>query len=200
MNNPHEQQAAAMARAGELPDGEQLRSGNRCGTCKCADWCGAYGCWTLRECINSGQVSAAQVVAHAEAGELRLQGSPFESKMAMALHASFFDGWGACRDAEFVGDEAANDAFNQSATLGLCLSIDQNPVVNHAAALAAERAEVVRLREALLAWKSEAEHQYGLLRLQRYPSEKDYPVEGALDAYARGKYPALAALNQKATS
>ena len=47
MNNPHKSQAAAMARAGELPDGEQLR-----------------------ECINSGQVSAAQVVAHAEAGEI----------------------------------------------------------------------------------------------------------------------------------
>lgn len=47
MNHPHEPQSAAMARAGELQDGEQLR-----------------------ECINSGQVSAAQVVAHAEAGEV----------------------------------------------------------------------------------------------------------------------------------
>ncbi len=46
MNRPHESQAAAMARTGELPDGEQLR-----------------------ECINSGQVSAAQVVAHQQAGE-----------------------------------------------------------------------------------------------------------------------------------
>lgn len=48
MNNPHESQAAAMARVGELPDGEQLR-----------------------ECINSGQVSAAQVVEHADAGQYR---------------------------------------------------------------------------------------------------------------------------------
>lgn len=50
MNHPHESQAAAMARAGELPDGEQLR-----------------------ECVNSGQVSAAQVVAHQQAGEAALQ-------------------------------------------------------------------------------------------------------------------------------
>lgn len=76
MNHPHEQQAAAMARAGELPDGEQLRSGNLCEKCKCADWCAEHGCWALTECINSGQVSAAQVVAHAEAGDLPVMPDP----------------------------------------------------------------------------------------------------------------------------
>lgn len=46
MKHPHESQAAAMARVGELSDDE-----------------------LLQECIASGQVSAAQVVAHHEAGE-----------------------------------------------------------------------------------------------------------------------------------
>ena len=74
-----------------------------------------------------------------------LKGSPFESSMAQTLHAAFIDGWGACRDAEFSGSEAMNDAFNQSATLGLCLSIDQSPRADILTALLAERAEVVRL-------------------------------------------------------
>lgn len=55
----------------------------------------------------------------------KLAGSPFESYVAQVIHAAFADGWGSCRDAEFAGDEAMNDAFNQSATLGVCLSIDQ---------------------------------------------------------------------------
>lgn len=57
----------------------------------------------------------------------KLAGSPFESYVAQVIHAAFADGWGSCRDAEFAGDEAMNDAFNQSATLGVCLSIDQSP-------------------------------------------------------------------------
>ena len=133
---------------------------NLCDSCETVSHCTAKGCIPLTECINSGQVSAAQNVAHAEEGELVLRGSPFESKMAMALHAAFFDGWGACRDAEFVGDEAANDTFNQSATLSLCLSIDQNPVINHAAALAAKQEEVARLREAAEAVLSNEEHAF----------------------------------------
>jgi hypothetical protein len=62
--------------------------------------------------------------------------------------------------------------------------------------IAAERAKCEKFRDAMRAWKTEAEHQYGQLRLQRNPSETDYPVDGALDAYARGKYPAIAALTQ----
>jgi len=79
----------------------------------------------------------------------KLENSPFESPMAQALQAAFIDGWGACRDAEFCGDDAMNDAFNQSATLGLCLSIDQSQRADILAKLAAERAEVVRLRKTL---------------------------------------------------
>ena len=51
--------------------------------------------------------------------------------------------------------------------------------------------ELNQQREISIAWKKEAENQYGLLRLQLWPDEKDYPVEGALDVYARGKYAAL---------
>ena len=70
---------------------------------------------------------------------------------------------------------------------------------NQAQTIASKEAEAVRLRAALLAWKAEAEFQYGQLRLQRDPSETDYPVDGALDAYARGKHPAIAALTQQPT-
>lgn len=101
MNHPHESQAAAMARAGELPDGEQLR-----------------------ECINSGQVSAAQVVAHQEAGELPISAWFYEC----------FDGTTLARTKD---DKPADDG---------------EPLVklsDATAALAAERAEVARLREAL---------------------------------------------------
>lgn len=66
MNHPHEQQAAAMERAGELTDGEQLA-----------------------ECINSGQVSAAQVVAHVEAGELPPLPKPDRPNI-----------WGGCHSTE----------------------------------------------------------------------------------------------------
>lgn len=52
-------------------------------------------------------------------------------------------------------------------------------------------AVIVQLQGMVVAWKTEAEYQYGQLRLQLYPGETDYPVWGALDAYARGKYAAL---------
>ena len=54
-----------------------------------------------------------------------------------------------------------------------------------------QSAEIERLQGMVAAWKTEAEHQYGQLRLQINPSETDYPVFGALDAYACGKYAAL---------
>ena len=41
------------------------------------------------------------------------------------------------------------------------------------------------------AWKAEAEHQYGQVRFLKYGEEVDYPVTGALDAYAAKKYPVL---------
>ena len=50
--------------------------------------------------------------------------------------------------------------------------------------------EIELLREQCDAWKTEAEHQYGLVRASKF-DEIDYPVEGALDAYAAGKYPVL---------
>ena len=44
-----------------------------CDECETASHCAKHGCIPLTECIASGQVSAAQVVAHAEAGEAALQ-------------------------------------------------------------------------------------------------------------------------------
>ncbi len=42
------------------------------------------------------------------------------------------------------------------------------------------------------AWKEVAENQYGLLRISMYGgSAGDYPVKGALDAWAAGRHPVL---------
>lgn len=79
-----------------------------------------------RKALESFAASRAPVASPAEP-VAKLAGSPFESYVAQVIHAAFADGWGSCRDAEFAGDEAMNDAFNQSATLGVCLSIDQSP-------------------------------------------------------------------------
>ncbi len=50
--------------------------------------------------------------------------------------------------------------------------------------------ETERLRAQRDAWKEVAEHQYGLLRAEKYGDE-DYPVLGALDAWAAGRHPIL---------
>ena len=49
--------------------------------------------------------------------------------------------------------------------------------------------DVDRLRAQCAAWKEVAEHHYGLLRV--FGGEYDYPVTGALDAWAVGRHPVL---------
>lgn len=49
----------------------------------------------------------------------------FDSPRAKSLMRAWEEGWEACRDAEYVGEEAQNDAFNSSHTLTLCLAEDQ---------------------------------------------------------------------------
>lgn len=80
--------------------------------------------FSYRRALERFAASRVPVASVAEPAP-KLAGSPFESYVAQVIHAAFADGWGSCRDSEFVGDEAMNDAFNQSATLGVCLSIDQ---------------------------------------------------------------------------
>lgn len=63
-------------------------------------------------------LSAGQAVAPAEP----LQS--FESPRAQTLMRAWQEGWEACRDAEFVGEEAQNDAFNLSATVNQCVAED----------------------------------------------------------------------------
>lgn len=86
-------------------------------------------------------LAAHKLIADAYASELgslraqagnpipTLANSDFESRQAQALQAAWLDGYGSGRDAEFVGDEAQNDAFNNSATLALCVAIDQAPSI-----------------------------------------------------------------------
>lgn len=89
---------------------------------------------------------------------------------------------------KYEGDEQIYDVAMRNSPLSKAID------AYVAALIQSQAAEIERLRAAMLAWKAEAEFQYGQLRLQRSPSETDYPVEGALDAYARGKHPAIAAL------
>ena len=49
----------------------------------------------------------------------------FESVQGRALALAWAEGWAQCRDAEYVGEEAENEAFNQSHTLAKCLHADQ---------------------------------------------------------------------------
>ena len=49
----------------------------------------------------------------------------FESPRAKILMQAWQEGFSACRDAEYVGEEAENDAFNQSMTLNHCIAEDE---------------------------------------------------------------------------
>lgn len=124
---------------------------------------------------------------------LRLAGSPFESQMAQALHAAYLDGWGGCRDAEIVGDEAANDAFNQSSTLRLCLSIDHPATPAQSVPLGG--GEVVRLKP--LDWSEERQpnddirytHVVADSGLGRFSIEwKGWKDHDTRDLYLDGEY------------
>jgi hypothetical protein len=85
----------------------------------------------------SGAIEAAYSVAVeaidicAEVERLAAQSAPteppqeFESAQGRALASAWAEGWAQCRDAEYVGEEAESEAFNQSHTLAQCLYADQ---------------------------------------------------------------------------
>lgn len=70
------------------------------------------------------ELQIAKLDAAEAAKPLCLENSPFENRGAQLLHAAWIDGWASCRDAEFIGEEAMNDAFNGSLTLAMCLAAD----------------------------------------------------------------------------
>ena len=79
-----------------------------------------------RRLIDSALAELAQA-AQAESVQEDAAREPlqiFDSPRAKALMRAFEEGWAACRDAEFVGEDAQNDAFNQSATVNVCLAED----------------------------------------------------------------------------
>ena len=80
----------------------------------------------------------------------------FDSPRAKALMRAFEEGWAACRDAEFVGEDAQNDAFNQSATVNVCLAEDWT-----AAAERAARAPADSVQEDAAFWRWLAEYLVG---------------------------------------
>ena len=48
----------------------------------------------------------------------------FASPRAKILMRAWQEGWEACRDSEYVGEDAQNDAFNQSGTVNHCVAED----------------------------------------------------------------------------
>lgn len=72
------------------------------------------------------EAELARVVEPVKRELPKLTNSDFERPMAQGLQAAFIDGWASCRDSEYSGDGAQNDAFNQSDTLALCVAIDQS--------------------------------------------------------------------------
>lgn len=83
-----------------------------------------------------------------EAAAPELTNSDFESRVAQSLQAAFIDGWAACRDAEYPGDDdVMNSSFNQSATLALCVAIDQSPQT------AASTVDIKKAVDRFLGWR-----------------------------------------------
>ena len=72
----------------------------------------------IARCVEKDQADSVQEDAAREPLQI------FDSPRAKALMRAFEEGWAACRDAEFVGEDAQNDAFNQSATVNVCLAED----------------------------------------------------------------------------
>lgn len=71
----------------------------------------------LKKCDCGAQSAALQQAA--------VPPQEFESAQGRALASAWAEGWAQCRDAEFVGEEAEHDAFNQSTTLAQCLDADR---------------------------------------------------------------------------
>lgn len=92
----------------------------------------------------------------------------FESAAAQALESAWRDGWACCRDAEFVGEEAEQDAFNASATLARCLDVEHPPAPSvEAQAEQSDRAASEHPIDVLAdePWTRDPESTQGLLTL-----------------------------------
>lgn len=82
---------------------------------------GEYSDSAREEIISSlGKVAAPTTQAQ-EAVPLQ----HFDSPRAQVLMRTWQEGWEACRDAEFVGEEAQNDAFNRSNAVNHCIAEDR---------------------------------------------------------------------------
>lgn len=79
--------------------------------------------WSMKNTKHPpGQVRETQSAALQQAA---VPPQEFESAQGRALASAWAEGWAQCRDAEFVGEEAEHDAFNQSTTLAQCLDADR---------------------------------------------------------------------------
>ena len=84
-------------------------------------WADHLTSWAKRFVKAAPQPSTTPQADSAQAEPLQA----FDSPRAKALMRAWEEGWAACRDAEYVGEEAQNDAFNSSNTLTLCIAEDQ---------------------------------------------------------------------------
>ena len=76
----------------------------------------------LKECDCGAQAAQAPVQPQAV---VPAPPQEFESAQGRALASAWGEGWAQCRDAEFIGEDAQDEAFNQSVTLAQCLHADQ---------------------------------------------------------------------------
>ena len=101
----------------------------------------------------SGEAEANRVGLIDDYAEAREPLQVFDSPHAKALMRAFEEGWAACRDAEFVGEDAQNDAFNQSATVNVCMAEDWTAAVRASRASADSVLEdAARLLESQHTW------------------------------------------------
>ncbi len=75
--------------------------------------------WEARNALIAEVERLAAQAARTEAPQ------EFESAQGRALASAWAEGWTQCRDAEYAGEEAQSEAFNQSYTLAQCLHADQ---------------------------------------------------------------------------
>lgn len=84
-------------------------------------WADHLAAWVQRFMLAAPQPSPTPQADSAQDEPMQA----FDSPRAKALMRAWEEGWAACRDAEYVGEEAQNDAFNSSHTLTLCIAEDQ---------------------------------------------------------------------------
>ncbi len=88
-------------------------------------------------------------------------------------------------------DDLHDVTWSADNATGVGIKYVRADLVGHGACAPGCGAELEVVREAMLAWRSEAVQQYGLLRKQISPAEAAPSGDGVLDNYAMGRHPSI---------